>query len=204
MTINTASRVAGPFNGTGALVAYPFAFKTLLTTDIVVTSISAAGVLSTLVLGTNYSVALNADQDIAPGGTVTPVVAVAVGATLSITTAAAAMQAASLTNLGGFFPKVIEGALDRLTILIQQILSGASRINGVLQYPVGDLSSGVIPAAASRANNLLSFDSSGNPIVVAATAGTATALTVDLASTALATKNAGQVGFNAALAYAAT
>lgn len=206
MTISTTTRTAGPFTGTGVIVAYPFAFKTLLATDLAVTSISAAGVLSTLVLTTNYAVSLNADQDASPGGTVTPVVALAVGATLSITTAAAATQTASLTNLGGFFPKVIEGALDRLTILIQQILSGASRITGVLQYPVGDLASGVIPAAASRANQLLGFDSSGNPITVAPVSGSAAALALDLANTSDTAKNASLVGWLRAMtgAVAAT
>ena len=184
-------------------MAYPFGFKAFTTADLAVVKKDASGVLTTLTLSADYSVSLNADQNSAPGGSVTMVVALPVGASLTISTAVAATQGASLTNGGAFFAQVIENALDRVTVLIQQILSGVSRLTGVLQFPYGDTASGQLPSAASRAGYLLAFDGSGNPITVASVTGTATQLAIDLANSVSTTTGAGQVGYGSALAYTA-
>lgn len=180
-------------------MAYPFGFKAFTTADLAVVKKDASGVLTTLALTTDYSVSLNADQNTAPGGLVTMVVALPVGYTLTISTAVAATQGASLTNGGAFFAQVIENALDRVTVLIQQILSGVSRLSGVLQFPYGDTASGQLPSAASRAGYLLAFDSSGNPTTAAPVSGSTSALTADMINTTDVAKGDALIGVKSTL-----
>ena len=194
MTISSATRTAGPFTGTGLSVAYPFGFKAFTTADLAVVKTDASGVLTTLTLSADYAVTLNADQNSAPGGSVTLVVALPVGYSLTISTAVVATQGASLTNGGAFFAQVIENALDRVTVLIQQILSGVSRLTGVLQFPYGDTASGQLPSAATRAGYLLAFDSSGNPTTAAPVSGSAAAVTTDLINTSTVAKGDALIG----------
>lgn len=201
MTINSQIRTAGPFVGTGVLVAYPFGFKVFQTSDLLLRSTSADGTITTLVLSSNYTVTLNADQDIAPGGVINLVVALPVGTSLIATSNIAAIQPTSLTNGGAFFAKVIEAALDRLTILMQQL--GIVGIVQALRVPeIGGVPE--LPSAANRALRILSFDSLGNPLMIAGVdSGSAAALALDLANSASAAKGPGLVGYSADLAYAA-
>ena len=71
MTIPSTARKAGPLLGTGAQTAWPFTFKVFAAADIAVTIANSAGTETPLVLGTDYSVTLNPNQDTSPGGTVT-------------------------------------------------------------------------------------------------------------------------------------
>jgi len=178
MTIATTVRTAGPFTGTGAVVAYPFAFKIFQASDLQVTRINAAGVAVIVALTTGYVASINPNQDVSPGGSLTLTSALLVGETLQVTSDVPTTQPASLTNLGGFFPKVIENALDRLTIIIQQLTVSLGQALRVPE-PLGVLE---LPAVALRANRLLSFDSAGNPIASAPVAGTATALAISIAA----------------------
>jgi hypothetical protein len=76
---------------------------------------------------THYTVDLNPDQDTSPGGSVEAVAPPAAGIKWTLTSAVPAAQAAIFTNGGGYYPKVHENALDKLTILIQQLLELQSR-----------------------------------------------------------------------------
>lgn len=199
MTIASQTRTAGPFTGTGLLVTYPFAFKIFAGSDLLIQQTDAVGNVTNWTLGANFSVVLNSDQSVSPGGTVTPFVALPTGYTLNFTSAVALTQPASLTNSGGFFPKTIEDALDRLTILIQQALGF---IGGALRVPeIGGVTT--LPSAAARANTVLAFDSNGNPIASVPVSGTSAALAILLAGSALATQGAGASGFNPTLNYVA-
>ena len=60
-----------------------------------------------------------------------------------------------------------------------------------------------LPDAATRANKVLSFDSSGNPVVTTPTDGDATALAIDLANYVDNTKGAALVGYSPSLTYPA-
>jgi hypothetical protein len=126
MTISTTSRLAGPFSGNGSSTAFPFAFKVFSADDLLVEQVvdDAARILT---LNSDYTVSLNSDQDANPGGTVILGTVLASGAVLTIVSAVTATQLSSILNLGGFYPKVIEAALDKLTILIQQIAEKTSR-----------------------------------------------------------------------------
>lgn len=128
MSVTNTPRKAGPYTGNNTDVQYTFGFKVFADSDLVVTrAVIATGAESTLVLTTDYSVTLNADQDNDPGGYITLTTALASTYTLTLTSAVPDTQPAVFTNLGGFFPAVLNNALDRLTILVQQISEKVNR-----------------------------------------------------------------------------
>lgn len=127
MSISSQSRKAGPFTGNGSTTAFPFAFKVFQASDVYVVRANTAGVESVLTSGTDYTVTLNANQNSNPGGTVTLTSALATNFKLVITSAVPNLQPVDITNNGGFYPKVINDALDRVTIMAQQIAQEASR-----------------------------------------------------------------------------
>ena len=87
MTISTTTRKAGPFTGNGTTSSFPFAFKVFTAADVYVVRTSASlGPDTVLALTTDYTVALNPNQDASPGGTVTLTGgALAAGYSLTIT-----------------------------------------------------------------------------------------------------------------------
>lgn len=128
MTISSSTRKAGPFPGNGVTVAYPFTFKVFTQADVLaVQAVTATGIETPLALGTNYTITLNGDQNANPGGTLTMLVAAPTGSTVTLTSQVANTQETSLTNLGGFYPAVINDALDRLVIQIQQLSEKVGR-----------------------------------------------------------------------------
>lgn len=127
MTISSQSRKAGPFTGNGSTTAFPFAFKVFQASDVYVVRANTAGAESVLTSGADYTVTLNANQNSNPGGTVTLTSALATNFKLVITSAVPNLQPVDITNNGGFYPKVINDALDRVTIMAQQIAQEASR-----------------------------------------------------------------------------
>jgi hypothetical protein len=128
MTIqNTTLRKAGPSLGNGVTTVFPFTFKVFTDTDILVTYLNALGVQSVLVLSTNYTVSLNADQNTSPGGSVTLLVAPATATYITLTSQVTNTQTLALTNSGGFYPESINNALDRTVIQVQQVAEELSR-----------------------------------------------------------------------------
>lgn len=167
MTISSTTRTAGPFTGNGVAYLFPFAFKIFTAADLYVSSaLIATGVQSTLALGTDYTVALNANQDSNPGGTVILTAGpLPVGCRLVISSDLANLQPTELINQGGFYPEVLTASLDRATIQVQQLQDDADRS---LQFPITDPStSNILPSAELRAGLLLGFDVDGAPIAVA-------------------------------------
>lgn len=128
MTISSTDREAGPFIGNGSTTALPFDFKVFSASDLLVVRLATStGVETNLVLNTDYTVTLNADQNANPGGTVTLATALATGFQVTITSNLDYLQPVDLTNQGGFYPRVINDGLDRLVVFIQQILSKVNR-----------------------------------------------------------------------------
>ena len=128
MTISSQNRVAGPYAGTGAVSTFPFGFKVFATSDLQVLRTDSLGNDVTLTLDADFTVLLNADQEAAPGGTVTLIAgALASDYSLTITSSVPYLQPIDITNQGGFYPRVIMAALDRLTILCQQLFQAVSR-----------------------------------------------------------------------------
>jgi len=162
MTVSSTTRQAGPYHGNDIVAAFPFAFKVFSAADVVVIETDPNGIETTKTLTTDYTVTLNLNQDVSPGGTVTAVTAPATNFKWTITSDIAALQSIDLTNLGGFYPAVINGGFDKLTILVQQLLNKAAR---AIKIPISDNSGEItIPTSTIRANRFLAFDGAGNPI----------------------------------------
>lgn len=170
MTISSQIRTA-TIIGNGSATGGPFTFKVFAGADLIGVETDTDGVDRSLVYGTDFNVTLNADQNASPGGTINYLIAgvgpsiIPSGYTLTFTSALANLQPVALTNAGGFFPKVINDALDRLTILVQQLVRG---VNASLKFPLSDGTSlsSEIPNATARAGKVLAFDDvTGEPIV---------------------------------------
>src|SRR5690606_10171152 len=139
MTISTELRKAGPFTGNGVTTAFPFSFKVFAASDVAVTRADALGAETTLVLNSDFTVALNPDQDAAPGGTVTLAAPLATGHRLAVTSVVPNLQPTDIANNGGFYPRVIEDALDRHVAQIQQIDEKVKRaLKVAVTSPLGD------------------------------------------------------------------
>lgn len=133
MTISSTTRKAGPYSGNDLAVAFPFAFKVFDTSDVYVVYTSPTNEETVLALNTDYTVALNSNQDTSPGGTVTLPTALPSSTKLTITSSVDNLQPVDLTNNGGFYPTVINKALDRATIQIQQL---AEKVGRALVWPI--------------------------------------------------------------------
>ncbi|HTF62264.1 MAG TPA: hypothetical protein VK638_06075 [Edaphobacter sp.] len=188
MAVSSTNRKAGPFLGNDVAVTFPFIFKVFLTSDLLVESIQAGAVDSTvLVLNSDYTAVLNADQDTDPGGSITLTAGpLATGNRLIITSNVPELQEVVLTNLGGFFPDVLNGALDRLTILVQQLQVD---VNRSVKFPLTDNSEVVdLPSAEQRAGKFLYFGSDGSASLLPG-APAETGATQFFAGVLLGTKN---------------
>lgn len=176
MTINSTTRKAGPFVGTGTVSAFPFGFKVFQASDLFVVRLNvSAAVEQTLVLNSDYSVTLNPDQNSNPGGVVTLLTgALASGYTLTLTSDVPDTQPTDLTNQGGFYPEVINDALDRATIQIQQLQEKMDRtITAPISTPAGTDLTFPLPEANqfigwnSTATGLQNLDGSSLASIVA-------------------------------------
>jgi hypothetical protein len=174
MSIASTTRKAGPFTGNGLTTIFPFTFKVFQASDLLVVRTDLSGIETTLTLTTDYTVSLNANQDSNPGGTITAISAPASGFLLTMTSNVPELQPVVLTNMGGFYPRVINDALDRLTIFTQQIseklgraltlpLSAPSGVSTQLPFPAANK----IIAWNESANGLQSMDPSELATVVA-------------------------------------
>lgn len=180
-----------PYNahtGNGVTTVFSYGFTLLDEDDLVIT---INGVVTSA-----YTVS---GIGVAAGGSVTFSSAPANGAAVLLQRVIQLVRATEYPTNGDLLAETLNGDLDRLWMAVQNTDADGARS---LRVPeIGLLPE--LPAAAARASLLLGFDEDGNPQMVAPVAGTATALAADLISSALSTKNAGQVGYNAALAYAA-
>mgnify|MGYP006921293577 CR=1 FL=1 len=191
MSVTNTPRKAGPYTGNNVSVQYVFSFKVFADTDLVATrAVIATGVESTLVLTTDYSVTRNADQDVDPGGYITLTAALADTYTLTLTSAVPGTQPAVFTNLGGFYPAVLNNALDRLTILVQQLKETVGRsLKLAVSTPSGF--DATLPAPVPY--GVVGFNGTGTGFAVTDPSGSS-ALAGDLASPD-AGKGAALVGF---------
>ena len=190
MAISSNTRKAGPFLGNGATTVFPFAFKVFTTADLRVVRTNALGVESDLVLDTDYTVTLNSDQDNDPGGTVTCGTAPPTGERLTITSDVEALQPLVLTNNGGFYPRVINDAFDKITIIAQQLIEQVGRS---LKLPISSTASATLPDPV--ANRLIAWNGSASGFVNVDPADIATVASYADAYIDLFTGNGTQTAF---------
>lgn len=159
MTISTSNRRAGPYLGDGSQTAFPFTFKVFAAGDVRAYVADAQGNESALA-ATAYSVALHPDQEARPGGVLRLTEPLPAGHKMTIISAMPVTQPAVFTNQGGFYPSVINNALDRLTIYVQQLEEILSRCM------VGSVnsSSGLPPLPVPVGQHFLRWSSDGTKI----------------------------------------
>lgn len=128
MTISTSNRRAGPYLGDGIQREFPFTFKVFSAED--VRAYVADGRLGTeraLAYGSDYRVTLHPDQETRPGGLLTLTAALAVGDKLAINSKTDIVQSKVFTNQGGFYPVLLNDALDLLTVICQELQAQLAR-----------------------------------------------------------------------------
>ncbi len=158
MTISSNLRRAGPYSGNGSATAFPFDFKVFAKADVRVTLTDEQGLESTLVLNSDYTVTLSSDQDSQPGGTVSYPVSgppMPAGRKLTLSGSLPYSQPADIQNMGGFYPQVIEDALDRLVVQTQQLneqLSRTVKVNISDPTPPDQLFAAVLSQASGYAS----------------------------------------------------
>jgi hypothetical protein len=184
MTIATSTRKSVAA-GNGVKKAFPFAYKVFSTADVlVVQAVTATGVETVKSLTTDYTVALNANQESSPGGTVTMLVAPPTGTTLTLASKVVNQQ--PNTSATSFTPAVLNDALDRATIQIQQL---DERLSRSVTLPISGTANTTLPKPA--ASKVLAWNSAGNGLAYVDAPSV-------LAAKLAATSGASLVGFQAA------
>lgn len=163
MTISTTSNTTIA-QGNGLTTSFDFGFAVPLASELFVYYTDTNNI-TTLVSPTSYS---TTGIGTATGGSVTYPLAgspIATGTSLTIQRIVPYTQLTDLVNQSGYYPNVVENALDYLTMQTQQLAEAAARTVQVpLSATIPDLS---LPATvAGRANTVIGFDSNGNIIVL--------------------------------------
>lgn len=145
--------------GNGATATYTYGFRIFAATDLLVTRVTTAGVETTLAYPADYSVTGVGSFS---GGTITLTAGVlTTGYGLTIRFSSPLTQGIDIRNQGGFFPEVVEDALDRLTKLDQQ---QQDELDRSVKLPETEIGMMRLPTVTERANRFLGFDSTGSPI----------------------------------------
>lgn len=167
MTVATTTNKI-TYDGNASSTVWSFTFPGVSAADIDVYYTDADGTISLLSTST-YTLLLNAAIPPNPtgiGGSVTyPLVGspIAVGTKLTIVRQLDDTQDTSLAEQGVLYPKVIEQALDYLTMVDQQI---TERLGRQLTVPISDPDPAALPTVDERASMLAGFDADGNMIAV--------------------------------------
>lgn len=132
MSVEYIKRLAGPYVGDGTgQKTFSFGFLIFEESDVyVAVADSSDSEPSDLQQGTDYTVSMNADQSATPGGTITLTseTGLAKDAVLVIGSAVDYTQTLDLTNYTRFAPELITTELDRIVVMIQQIVELLGRV----------------------------------------------------------------------------
>lgn len=161
MTVSTTTSSVGPYSCNGSTTEFPVTFPFLEDDDLVVYLIDSNGDSTTLTIDTHYTVTGAGGAS----GTVTTVATYASGNTILIDRVVDLLQETDLENQATYYPEVLEDALDKLTMIAQQLYSGVSRS---IKFPTSDMpiTDPVLPSRDERLGKFLQFDSvTGQPIV---------------------------------------
>jgi hypothetical protein len=156
MTVPATSRRAGPFTGNGVTTSFPFTFKTFAAADLRAVRANLSGIETELVLNSDYTVSLNGDQDASPGGNIVLPSALTAGFKLTVVGDLEFEQTTDLPTGGAFNASVVESALDRTVIQIQQL---AEEVDRSLRMSVSTSASGELPSP--EAGKIIGWDQLG-------------------------------------------
>lgn len=156
------------YNGNGTQTVFPFSFKIFEETDIQVILTQADGTEIPLALTTDYTVSAIRD-DYTNGGNVTTTGSFsppASGETLTLVRLMPLTQETDYTENDSFPAETHENALDKLTMIAQQLNEEITRN---LVVPITDPTPGQLPNKATRASKFMAFDANGDPMVAEGT-----------------------------------
>lgn len=183
------------FPGNGVTQIFPLPFRFFANSEIQAWLVTnATGALTALTLGTHYTLSGAGDPEVDgnPTSELTMLTAPTSLQSLFVLRVIPLTQPTDIVNQGKFFPEIHENVFDRLTMLTQQA-NGESK--GAIRVAIGDSEPARLAPAVSRANQLMGFDSQGNPIAVAPVSGDAADLALSLANDTDPAKGAGQIGY---------
>lgn len=150
MTISSSTSKTDPYVGNSSTTNFPFSFKVFSEDELSVV-LTVDGVDTELALNSDYSASLNSDQNSSPGGHIVyPLSGSPLASTgqLIISRDVAYTQETDLLDGGSWNPDTVENALDKITMLAQQLLEA---LNRAIKTPIGS-SDGVsvdLPAPAA-------------------------------------------------------
>ncbi len=195
--------VPAQYAGNGVTTSFAFPYNFFAPSDLVVslfnTSTNAPVAPAPVLNGAgtyDYTVTGSQDADTGEylsGGSVVFNTALPSNYTVTIALAVSPTQNVSLTNNAPFPAKTLEAALDRAMLVIQEALRVvASAINAPASDPPGQTLT--LPPASVRANQMLGFDGTGQPIVAQPSSALISAAmqpVVDAATTTIALESLG-------------
>ena len=166
VTLQTPYNVA---TGNGASTVFPYQFLLLAATDL---AVYLGGILKTN--GADYSVS---NVGAVGGGNVTFVTAPGNGVAISLIRAMRQERLTDYQQLGDFLTAVVNPDFDRAILIAQDNLVQLQRS---IRVPAWEPSAAMtLPAAATRANTFITFDSSGNlSVAVTLPSGTLSAASI--------------------------
>lgn len=152
------------YTGSAGVGPYAFSFEVLAQTDIAVYKNATK-----LTLTTNYTVTINANGT----GSVTLVSAAASTDKITIIGSRAIERTTDFVTAGDLLASSLNEQLDSQIVMIQQLAEENRRTLKAPAYDPAATEDGgtlnmTLPAAATRAGNVLAFDGSGNPIATEA------------------------------------
>lgn len=143
----------------GVATTFSFPYKVFSDNDLIVVLTDSVGLETELVKTTGYTVAA-ISGDYANGATVTTVSTYALGCSITILRSLSLTQETIFPASGAFPSSAVNNAIDKLTMLCQQL---KEKIGRVVKVPVSDLNEvSNLPTAEARAGKVLAFDAEGN------------------------------------------
>jgi len=169
MTVNSTNITSGPYPGNGVSSTFSYTFRVTDKTQLKVFETDDAGVRTTLVVDTDYTVAGIGDD---AGGIITRVAgALPIDYEWYIRSDYKQTQKTAISSQGSFFPDIHENALDKLTFLIQQLEDATGRAVRLSEEIDLDGDFTIDDDAITRASKFLGFDASGNILISAGVTG---------------------------------
>tara|TARA_Y100000310_G_scaffold344706_1_gene458914 strand:+ start:196 stop:1605 length:1410 start_codon:yes stop_codon:yes gene_type:complete len=173
MTVSTTTTPRIQYSGSGSTGPFSVPYVFVDDTDLTVIKTDSSGVDTTLTITTHYTVSGGGTPP--ASGSITLVTALAVGETLTIVRNTARTQEVDYVENDNFSAETHEGALDKLTLLMQELNLSSDR--AVTLADSSSLSSVTLPAPG--ASELIRWNSAGTALETvgvaaldAATAGT--------------------------------
>lgn len=167
---------------------FVYKFQIILASDL---QVSVAGMIQS---AANYTIAGVGSQT---GGSITYTGPLTTGQLVELQRVTVLQRSTDYQNEGDFLAATVNADYDRLWMALQE--QQRSQIQAI-RVPE---SAGVLPfpPVAARANNLLAFDSLGNPTVSVPAAGTAASVLTLLENASIAAQGSGAVGHGFLLNY---